>query len=85
MNRLFIVSCQFICFQTITNTILKRDLQREDNKLNTYDTFGAVVTFAVLAVEPALGHLPEVIFVQELAVVALFAEASEPMFANDGL
>lgn len=49
------------------------------------DTFGAVVTFAVLAVEPALGHLPEVIFVQELAVVALFAEASEPMFANDGL
>jgi hypothetical protein len=50
---------------------------------NTYNTFSAVVTFAVLAVEPALGHLPEVIFVQELAVVALLAESSEPMFADD--
>lgn len=49
------------------------------------DTFGTVITFAVLAVEPALGHLPEVIFVQELTVVAFFAESSEPMFANDGL
>lgn len=53
-----------------------------DMKVNT---LCSIVALAVLAVEPALGHLAQVVLVQELAVVALLAETSKPMFANHSL
>ncbi len=40
--------------------------------------------FAVLGKEPALGHLFQIVLVKKLAVVAFFAQAAEPMFADDG-
>lgn len=43
--------------------------------------------FVVAGVEPrievALGHLGHVVFVQEFALVTLFAEATQPMLADD--
>jgi len=51
--------------------------------LPTYDTFHAVITFSKLAIEPALWHLSQVVFVQELAVVTLLAQSTEPMLADD--
>lgn len=51
----------------------------------TYNTLCSVVALAVFAVEPALGHLAQVVLVQELAVVALLAESSKPMFADHSL
>lgn len=42
----------------------------------------AVGAVAVAGEEVALGHLAEVVLVEELAVLALFAEAAEPVFAD---
>ena len=42
-------------------------------------------TLAVFCEKPALGHLLQVVFVQKLAGLALFAEAAEPVFADDRL
>jgi hypothetical protein len=42
-------------------------------------------TLAVFCEKPALWHLLQVVFVQKFAGFALFAEASEPVFANDRL
>ena len=39
-------------------------------------------TVAVLGVPPALGHAPEVVLVQELARVALLAQAAQPVLAH---
>ena len=41
-----------------------------------------VETSAELLVEIALGHLGHVVFVEKLAVVALFAKTAQPMLAN---
>ncbi|RUS16819.1 hypothetical protein BC937DRAFT_90758 [Endogone sp. FLAS-F59071] len=45
----------------------------------------AIGTLAVLTVEPALWHFLEVELVQEFTLVALLAEAAQPMLAHDGL
>lgn len=45
----------------------------------------AIGTLAVLTVEPALWHFLEVELVQEFTLVALLAEATQPMLAHDGL
>ena len=37
---------------------------------------------AVLGIPPALGHAPEIVLVQELTRIALFAKAAEPVLAN---
>lgn len=39
---------------------------------------------AVLGVPPALGHAPEIVLVEELTGIALFAEPSEPVLADGG-
>lgn len=46
-------------------------------------TVGRLRAEAVLHVELALGHLLQVVLVQELAVEPLFAQASQPMFAHN--
>ena len=52
---------------------------------NTYNTFRAVIALAIFAIKPALGHFSQVVLVQELAVVALFAKTTKPMFADYSL
>lgn len=42
-------------------------------------------TLPIFRKEPAFGHLFQVVFVQELAGFAFFAEAAEPVFAHDAL
>jgi hypothetical protein len=42
----------------------------------------AVWAAAVLCKVVALGHAPQIVLVQEFAVVALFAQRSHPMFAD---
>lgn len=44
-------------------------------------TFVARRTIPVLLEPPAFGHAPEVVFVEEFAGIAFFAEASEPVLA----
>lgn len=54
-------------------------------KRRTYYTFCAIITLAVFAIKPAFGHFSKVVFVQKLAVVALFAETTKPVFADYSL
>lgn len=44
-----------------------------------------VGTLTQFCVEPAFGHLLEIVLVQELAQLALFAQPAQPMLANDRL
>ena len=44
-----------------------------------------VATLVVLRVEEALGHLAHVVLMQELALVALLAQAAQPVLANHRL
>lgn len=44
-----------------------------------------IAAFAVLAVEPTLGHTLQVVLVQEFTVVAFFAQTPEPVLADHGL
>src|SRR5262245_59139709 len=43
----------------------------------------AIAAVAVLGVEPALGHLVQVVFVQKLAPIALLAQPADPVLAYD--
>lgn len=44
---------------------------------------GRLRAVAVLCEEDALGHLPQIVLVQVLALVVLLAEAPEPVLAHD--
>lgn len=56
--------------------------QRVDVEVQALVAVGAV---AVPHEKVALGHLAQVVLVQELAVLALLAEAAEPVLADEGV
>jgi len=44
-----------------------------------------IIAFAVFDEEPAFRHALQIVFVEELARVAFFAETPKPVLADDGL
>ena len=82
------IEMQKLAFLVTALAWTKRDQDRLGQSDDQYElewTVGSGTGLTVFGVEEALGHLAHVVFVQELALVALLAQTSEPMLAYDGL
>lgn len=64
-----------LVFNTFRNLLLWINVQIE--------TFWSLCAIAISGVKETLGHLAEIILVQEFTVIILFAEPTEPVLAHD--